>query len=309
MNSAITGTRYTNAGITCIASSNGRIAAKNRSLRPAMMPTGSAIAIEITTATSTWLSVSIVSTQMLPLAEPSACKPGDDQQRDRAHHRDPPARGGPRERGDAARRPPTTAGSTRKSRIGSSTWMTMKSLIEPVPPMIGTPLRKLSRHHSTTWLTGIVQREVDRRRERARRPELADDDRDDHRREPASSSTRARSGVRSRRNARAARTGRPAVSRSSTIATATIASPASNAWPTSSVLQAGEHLLAESLGADERGDHDDAEREVDRLVHAEQQRGPRDRELDLPQRLARRRAVRGADLDQLAREPRAARAA
>src|SRR3954467_3657424 len=63
-NSATTGTRYTNAGMTCIASSNGRMAASNRGLRPATIPTGTAIATASTTATSTCVNVSIVSYQM-----------------------------------------------------------------------------------------------------------------------------------------------------------------------------------------------------------------------------------------------------
>ena len=118
---------------------------------------------------------------------------------------------------------------TRKSRIGSSRWMTVKSLIDPVPPMIGTPVRKLSRTHSTALLTGSWS-------EKSIEVGNVPDDQSlpittasTTAATPTINSTRARSSVRSRLNARAARSGRPVVSRSSTIATATIASPALNA--------------------------------------------------------------------------------
>jgi len=48
------------------------------------MPVGSAISIAITTATNTWLNVSIVSTQMLPLRRRRVQR-GHHEERDRAH--------------------------------------------------------------------------------------------------------------------------------------------------------------------------------------------------------------------------------
>ena len=61
-------------GITCIASRSGRIAASNFGLRPATIPTGSAIATASTTATSTCVNVSIVSYQM-PAVSVGTCSP------------------------------------------------------------------------------------------------------------------------------------------------------------------------------------------------------------------------------------------
>ena len=46
--------------------------------------------------------------------------------------------------------------SSRKSRTGLSTWITRKSLNDPVPPTTGTPVRKLSLTHPTASLIGSV---------------------------------------------------------------------------------------------------------------------------------------------------------
>ncbi len=58
-NSTSTGIRYTNCGITCAKSRNGRITRSATSERPAHRPSGIATSTLIRIATSTWLNVSI----------------------------------------------------------------------------------------------------------------------------------------------------------------------------------------------------------------------------------------------------------
>ena len=64
LNSAMTGTRYTKAGMVCIASSSGLSALRTWSLRADQMPTGTAMTTASTTATITWLRVSIAMSQI-----------------------------------------------------------------------------------------------------------------------------------------------------------------------------------------------------------------------------------------------------
>ena len=237
-----------------------------------MIPTGSAITIEITTATNTWLSVSIVSTQMLPLSEPSACSPATTSSAI-AH--------------TAATRRPAVA---HASAVTPTTTSHHGRFVEEVADRIeqvdddevADRTGAADDRHAVAQMIAapvddavhrIVQREVDRRRERARRPDLADDrPRSRTTAMPTISSMRARCGVRSRWNARAARLRPPGGEPVEHDRDGDDREARVERLPDVEVLQAGEHLLAEPFGADERGDHDDAEREVDRLVHAEQQR-------------------------------------
>ena len=62
--------------------------------------------------------------------------------------------------------------------------------------------------------------------------------------------------------------------------------PAATAVPTSFFWQAVEHLAADVAGAEQRADHDDAERHHDHLVEAEQDRAAGDRQLHLEQAAA-----------------------
>ena len=62
-NTITTGIRYANAGMICIASRIGVIARWKRSLRPATMPTGTPMRMEISTAALISASVCMLSSQ------------------------------------------------------------------------------------------------------------------------------------------------------------------------------------------------------------------------------------------------------
>ena len=109
LNSAITGTRYTKAGIVCIASRIGFKICWNRSLLAAAMPSGIARITESVTATETCASVSIAMSH-IP-STPIAAKHRNDmaasrQRRDtcQASSAAPPAHHPPRGLGEHLRR-------------------------------------------------------------------------------------------------------------------------------------------------------------------------------------------------------------
>ena len=101
-----------------------------------------------------------------------------------------------------------------------------------------------------------------------------------------------RSGVVRRR----LRTLHAVVTRSKMIARSTMAIPASSA-PRGRVAATHRARIARDPRAHDGGDHDDAERRHDRLVHTEHDRWLRERDLDESETLLRRRAERIRDLD------------
>ena len=73
-------------------------------------------------------------------------------------------------------------------------------------------------------------------------------------------------------------------------------------------VQAARDDRAEPAAADQARDHDHREREEDRLVDAEQQHAPGERELHLAEHLPARRAHRRGGLDGVRRRLRGSRA-